>query len=252
MAETTDIGVERQGLVALIEIRRPPHNFFDYDLIRDIADALDTLADDESCRAVVLASDGKHFCAGAKLERPGERKPGALYLEGRRLFKFPKPIVVAVQGAAVGGGLGLAMVGDFRVACPEARFTANFTALGFHPGFGLTVTLPRAIGQQNASLMFLTSRRIKGDEAHAMGLADVLVAQDEVRGAALALAEEIATQSPLGVVETRATLRQGLYEAVDRALERELEVQTRLTQTDDFKEGVAAVNERRTPDFKGR
>src|SRR5690242_7108514 len=141
MAEYKDIGVERSGFVATIEIQRPPHNFFDIVLINSIADALDDLDKDDGCRAVVLAAQGKSFCAGANFgdgttldksgQRPGELNREAavqhLYLEGNRLFRTKKPIVVAVHGAAIGGGLGLAMVGDFRVACPEARFAANFT-----------------------------------------------------------------------------------------------------------------------------
>jgi enoyl-CoA hydratase/carnithine racemase len=174
-----------------------------------------------------------------------------LYLEAVRLFRTHKPIVGAIHGAAVGGGLGLALVPDFRVACPEARFAANFTRLGFHPGFGLTVTLPELIGRNQAALMFYTSRRIKGEEAHRMGLADVLVPQDQVRAAALELAREIAECSPLGVMATRATLRQGLAERIGAATEYELSEQTRLRKTQDFKEGIKASTERRAPKFIG-
>jgi enoyl-CoA hydratase/carnithine racemase len=169
-----------------------------------------------------------------------------------RLFRIKKPIIAAVQGAAVGGGLGLAMMADFRVACPEARFVANFTRLGFHPGFGLSVTLPRAIGEQNAALMFYTSRRVTGTDAHAMGLADMLVPQDEVRSAALKLAAEIAENAPLGLISTRATMRSDLADRVAKATEHELAEQSRLRQTDDFKEGVKAMAERRVPNFTGR
>ena len=210
MGPFKDIGVEKSGHVALVEIRRPPNNFFDVPLIREIATAFEALDDDADCRALVLAAQGKAFCAGANFgdssildregARPGERAPGVapLYVEGNRLFRTRKPIVAAVHGPAVGGGLGLAMVADFRVTCPEARFCANFTRLGFHPGFGLTVTLPAVIGPTKAALLFYTSRRVPGDEAHAMGLADVLVPQDQVRAAALSLAAEIAENSPLG------------------------------------------------------
>jgi len=175
-----------------------------------------------------------------------------LYLEGNRLFRTKKPIVAAVHGAAVGGGLGLAMVADFRVACPETRVSANFTRLGFHPGFGLTVTLPAVIGATKAALMFYTSRRIHGDEAFAMGLADVLVAQDQVRSAAMTLAAEIAENSPLGLVATRATMRADLADRVRKATEHELKEQTWLRRTDDFKEGIKATAERRAPIFSGR
>jgi len=262
MGAFKDIGVEKTGHVALVEIRRPPNNFFDIALIREIADAFEALDADGECRALVLAAQGKAFCAGANfgdgdadggalLSGP---RPGAahLYIEGNRLIRTKKPIIAAVHGAAVGGGLGLAMVADFRVTCAEARFCANFTRLGFHPGFGLTVTLPAVIGATKAALMFYTSRRVRGDEAHAIGLADVLVPQAEVRTAALALAAEIAENSPLGLIATRATMRGDVADRVRAATEHELAEQTRLRQTDDFKEGVKAMAERRVPVFTSR
>jgi enoyl-CoA hydratase/carnithine racemase len=265
MAPFKDIGVEKTGHVAVVEIRRPPNNFFDIALITEIASAFEALDTDADCRALVLAAQGKAFCAGANfgdggtLDRDGSTllsgptpSVAHLYMEGNRLFRTKKPIVAAIHGAAVGGGLGLAMVADFRVTCPEARFCANFTRLGFHPGFGLTVTLPAVIGKTKAALMFYTSRRIRGDEAPAMGLADVLVPQDQVRAASLALAAEIAENSPLGLIATRATMRGNLADRVREATNHELAEQTRLRKTDDFKEGVRAMAERRLPIFTGR
>ena len=199
MGPFKDIAVDTSRFVALIEIRRPPNNFFDIALIREIAEALEALDRDDDCRAVVLAAQGKAFCAGANFgdgsalnragQRPGEQAQPVqhLYMEAVRLFRTKKPIIGAIHGAAVGGGLGLALVADFRVTCPEARFCANFTRLGFHPGFGLTTTLPEVIGKTNAALMFFTSRRVGGEEAHRMGLADLLVPQDQVRPAAVRL-----------------------------------------------------------------
>lgn len=260
----SDIGIEKAGHVALVEIRRPPNNFFDIPLIKEIAGAFESFDEDSNIRAIVLAAQGKAFCAGANFgdgstldaqgRRPGEPMPSvhSLYIEGNRLFRTKKPIIAAIHGAAVGGGLGLAMVADFRVTCPEARFCANFTRLGFHPGFGLTVTLPAVIGETKAALMFYTSRRVPGDNAYAWGLADVLVAQDEVRTASLELAAEIAENSPLGLIATRASVRGDLADRVLKATEHELQEQTRLRKTDDFKEGVKAVSERRVPNFKGR
>jgi enoyl-CoA hydratase/carnithine racemase len=259
----SDIGIEKNGHVALVEIRRPPNNFFDIPLIKEIADAFESFDKDVNIRAVVLAAQGKAFCAGANFgdgstldaqgRRPNEPGPGVapLYVEGNRLFRTKKPIIAAVHGAAVGGGLGLAMVADFRVTCPEARFCANFTRLGFHPGFGLTVTLPAVIGQTKAALMFYTSRRVTGEEAYAMGLADVLVPQQQVRDAAIKLAGEIGENSPLGLIATRTTMRGDLGDRVRKATDHELEEQTRLRKTEDFKEGVQAVFERRLPNFKG-
>jgi enoyl-CoA hydratase/carnithine racemase len=160
-------------------------------------------------------------------------------------------VVAAVHGPAIGGGLGLALVADFRVTCVEARFSANFNRLGFHPGFGLSVTLPRLVGVQQASLLFYSGRRIDGQEAHRIGLADVLVAQDRVRTCALELAQEIAGSAPLAVQSTRATLRAGLVEQIRLAVARESMEQQGQFLTDDFREGVAAMAARRPPQFKG-
>jgi len=252
-----ELSVELAGAVATVEIRRPPHNFFDLPLIRQLADAFEALDAEPACRAIVLASEGKSFCAGANLGSGtqqtsiGTPNTAHLYTEAVRLFACRKPVIGAIHGPAVGGGLGLALVPDLRVACPEARFCANFARLGFHPGFGLTVTLPALIGPSKAALLFYTGRRVKGEEAHAMGLADVLVPQAQVRTVAQALAREIAENAPLAVVATRATLRAGLAERVRAATDHELAEQTRLRKTDDFKEGVKASAERRTPRFTG-
>jgi enoyl-CoA hydratase/carnithine racemase len=243
-----------------VELRRPPHNFFDVKLIGEIAGAFESLDANPDCRAIVLASEGKSFCAGANFggndasADAGMRDASTaqLYREAIRLFRCAKPIIAAVQGPAIGGGLGLALVADFRVTCKEATFSANFTKLGFHPGFGLTVTLPQLVGQNAAALLFLTSRRIKGDEAHRIGLADVLTAQADVRSGAMSLAAEIAACAPSGVLATRATLRHGLADRISSATERELIEQSRLRNTQDFKEGILAAAERREPKFQGR
>lgn len=266
MTTFTDIGVETHGHVGLIEIRRPPFNFFDVSLINQIADALEQFDRDIEIRASVLAAQGRAFCAGANFNDPARQErearakddPAAdlpinhLYVQAVRIFRNKKPVVAAVHGAAIGGGLGLAVSADFRVACPEARFAANFTKLGFHPGFGLTVTLPELIGKNNAELMFYTSRRVTGEEAYRWGLANALVPQDQVRAAAMKLAQEIAECSPLGLVSTRAAMRADLADRVLAATNRELVEQTRLRATEDFKEGVKATAERRIANFKGR
>src|SRR6201993_3889376 len=194
-----DVSVAVKDYVATVEIHRPPHNFFDVQLIRDLADAFNALDADSACRASVLCAEGKSFCAGANFANraatgvePGTVRRNPLYSEAVRLFDCKKPIVAAIQGPAIGGGLGLTLVADFRVVSAEARFAANFVKIGIHPGFGLTHTLPRLIGVQKANLMFLTGRRITGDEAFAWGLADLLVEPERLRPAAMELAAEIA------------------------------------------------------------
>ena len=249
-----DVSVDLNGHIALVEIHRPPHNYFDEQLIRDLADAFESLDKESECRALILASEGKSFCAGANFNKEefGSVSANHIYEHAVRLFQCQKPIVAAIQGAAVGGGLGLALVADFRVVSPEARFAANFAKLGIHPGFGLTHTLPRLIGPQRASLMFYTGRRITGEEALAWGLADVLAPSSALRDEARKLAAEIAECAPLAIVSTRATMRRGLAEAVKAQTDHELAEQRRLARTEDHQEGIRAVSERRPGRFQGR
>lgn len=253
-----DLDVSISNHLAIVEIRRPPHNFFDLDLIEAIADTYEALDKDAACRAIVLCAQGTAFCAGADFSKRDEgaetRRPGVLnplYTEAIRMFACNKPVVAAVQGAAVGGGLGLALSADFRVACPESKFSANFNRLGFHPGFGLSVTLPRLVGNQKATHMFYTGRRVAGEEAYAMGLADALVPLTELRQAAIAMATEFAISAPLALMSTRATMRQGLVDQIKAAVAHESIEQDWQRKTADFKEGVAAMGARRTPVFKG-
>ncbi len=249
--------------VATAEIRRPPNNFFDLALIDSLAEAFTAIDADDRCRAIVLCAEGKNFCAGAQFGGGGDREPAEvptnhdgtprhLYDAAVALFSTRTPVVAAVHGAAVGGGLGLACMPDFRVASPEARFTANFARLGFHHGFGLTVTLPAIVGQQKALELLYTGRRIDGEEAAAIGLADRLVPIEQVRTAAHELAAEIAASAPLAVVSIRETMRGDLPARIRAATDREMVEQDRLRTTADWREGVKAMNERRTPDFTGR
>ena len=250
---TDSVAVEiGDDFVASVELRRPPNNFFSLEMVAGIADALESLDDDPRCRAVVLGAQGKHFCAGADFSGEGARHSTEdLYAAAVRIFRTHTPVVAAVHGAAVGGGLGLALAADFRVAAPEARFSANFSRLGFHQGFGLSVTLPRLVGQQAAADLLFTGRRVPGEEAVRLGLADRLVARDEVRDAAHALAREIALSAPLAVRSIRATLRGGLADQVEAAVAHEHREQDRLQRTADFAEGSRAMAERRTPEFRG-
>ncbi|WP_141579055.1 enoyl-CoA hydratase/isomerase family protein [Actinomadura sp. WMMA1423] len=251
---TGDVRVDLAGHTAVVELRRPPANFFDTALITELADTYEALDRDPSCRAIVLCSQGKHFCAGADFGRPDQGNAvlddtSELYAQALRLFRCQTPVVAAVQGAAIGGGLGLALSADFRVGGPGSRFAANFSRLGFHPGFGISVTLPAVVGQQKALDYLLTGRRFKGEEAHRAGLLDELA--DDVRPRAIRLADSMASSAPLAVVSIKQTMRQGLIERVAAALDRENREQTRLRATPDFAEGLAASSQRRTPRFTG-
>ncbi len=260
-----DVGISFGGdHVATAVIQRPPHNYFDLALIDDLASAFEHCDASDACRAVVLRSEGKSFCAGAQLARrsdPGETAPPPtnpdgsprhLYDAAVRLFATRTPVVAAIQGAAIGGGLGLALMPDFRIAAPEARFSANFARLGFHHGFGLSVTLPDLVGRQRAMELLYTGRRVRAEEALEIGLCDRLVPTESLIEEARALAVEIARSAPLAVVSIRQTLRGDLPERIRAATDREKQEQDRLQRTADFKEGVRAMAERTLPEFRGR
>ncbi len=249
MGDFTRVGavVDHVGRIVL---NQPPNNFFSVGMIGEIADALESFDADDDCRAVVLSAEGKHFCAGADFSRRDARDDtGELYRMAVRLFRTRKPIVAAVQGAAIGGGLGVALAADFRFVSPSGRLSANFAQLGFHHGFGLSVTLPRLVGNQRAADLLFTGRRVDGAEAVALGLADRLVDDSGLVEAAVTYAAAIASAAPLAVESIRATLRGDLADRVAVATEHELAEQLRLRKTNDFAEGVRATAERRTARF---
>jgi 2-(1,2-epoxy-1,2-dihydrophenyl)acetyl-CoA isomerase len=244
--------------VATVTIDRPPDNYFDLDLIASLADAYERLDADPACRAIVLRSEGRHFCAGARFGGGAADRHAAdaptrhLYDEAIRLFEATTPVVAAVRGAAIGGGFGLAMSADFRVGTDQTRMSANFARLGFHHGFALTVTLPAVVGQQRANELLLTGRRVAGDEAAMLGLLDRLVSPDDLDAAAHSFAADIAGSAPMAVASIRATMRAGLVHRVRAATAHERVEQERLMRTADFAEGVAATAARREPEFQGR
>ncbi len=243
--------------VGLVELRRPPSNYFDVELICAVGDAYETLSGDARCRAIVLGAAGRNFCAGADL-RGAEGSPGApfdpadLYREAARLVRCPIPVVAAVQGAAVGGGLGLACTADARVATATTRFRANFAQLGIHHGFGLTATLPRIVGEQRARLLLLGGEEVTGEEARTIGLCDLLAPDDRLGDVAHELAARLGSGAPLATRAIKATLDRGLGAAFEAATALELEAQRGTFSTEDFAEGVRAAVERRTPRFAGR
>jgi enoyl-CoA hydratase/carnithine racemase len=187
------VTVDRDGdHVAVVCLRRPPNNFFDTAIVSQLASAYEAVAGEDWCRAVVLRAEGKHFCAGLDFGADGRPDIAELYRQALRLFAAPLPVVAAVQGAAIGGGLGLALSADFRVCTEGSRFSANFARLGFHHGFALSVTLPRAVGPQAAADLLYTGRRIGGAEAVALGLCDALVPDEDLLQRAMDRASAIA------------------------------------------------------------
>jgi len=255
MKNLNDIIFSLKEDTAYIKINRPPHNFFDTDLISQIADILELMDNKNTCRSIILYSEGKNFCAGADFSKSnftkGKDVYADLYVQALRLFRTSKPIIAIIQGAAIGGGLGVALSADFRVTCNEAKFSANFGKLGFHQGFGTSITLPRLIGNQKAKLMLLTSKRLTGLEAFNIGLADYLVEHDQLMFKAKELAQEINSCGPLGIKAIRNTLNDGLVDQIEKIVKREAIEQNNLRNTKDFKEGINASINRRDPIFRG-
>ena len=254
MKSFDDITVEIDGNIAFIEINRPPNNFFDYLLIQQIADAYEEIDSIPECRIIILSSEGKNFCAGANFGQDEDMLDKSvpyakLYAQAVRLFKTKKPVIAVIQGAAIGGGLGLALSADFRIASPEARFSANFAKLGFHPGFGSSVTLPRVVGRQMAMDMLFTARRVNGEEAFSIGLADKLAQKENLMKEAINFAEEISSSAPMAVESIRSTLRGNLAQQVEEIVDWELSEQVRLQKTEDFKAGIEASLKRELPKF---
>lgn len=245
--------VDTETHVGLVELNRPPNNFLDIELLRAICDAMHSLDLRRDCRAIVLAATGKHFCAGRDFSKPrgvGDDS-ASVYREASRLLEVQTPWVAAVQGAAIGAGLGLAMCADFRLCSTRAYFTANFVQLGLHQGFGLSVTLPRVIGLQRASEVLYTGDRIGAEHAAAIGLVDRVSTEDMLREDAVGFAGRLAAGPPLTVASIRATLRGDLVEQFRTATEHESVEQARLRDTADAREAVAALKERRPGRFRG-
>jgi len=252
----TDVRLSLEDHVVMVEIAAGPMNFLSIPVLEQLVAAWEWADAESDCRVIVLCAAGSVFCAGANfMDFAGSTKnasPEPMYRLAQRLLDGRKPVVAAVQGAAVGAGLGLAMLADERVAGPKARFIANFVQLGFHPGFGLTCTLPRAIGQQRAASMLLSGARLGPDEAFRIGLVDEVAEADALLQVARKRAQVIARNAPIAVQDLRETLRAPLKTAYARALERELEMQLQHFRTSDFGEGVSAMLGKRPPSFVNR
>lgn len=254
---TDRVTTRLEGHVAVIEMNSPPANFVDPTSLARIVDAMDDAVSDQGARAIVLYGSGRHFCAGVDFGAEGlgkDRASGAreFYGHAARIFEIEVPIVAAIKGAAVGGGLGLACAADFRVVASNARLHANFATLGFHPGFALSATLPGIVGVQKSAELMYTARRIDGNTAFELGLADRVVPEEEVRTGAVAFAGEIAAQAPLAIRSMKATFRSELRARIKPTLARELSEQAMLWETDDSRIGIAASVARETPTFQGR
>jgi 2-(1,2-epoxy-1,2-dihydrophenyl)acetyl-CoA isomerase len=253
MPEFNDLNISLEDYVATVEISAGPMNFLSVPLLEHLVEVWSWADQTPDCRAIVLCAKGSVFSAGANFTDfmgGGAVSPEPLYVLAQQLFEGQTPVIAAIQGAAVGAGLGLAMIADERIASPNAKFVANFVQLGFHPGFALTASLPFVIGPANSASLLMSAERIKTDEALRIGLINECVDESSLLERAQVKAKTIAQNAPIAVRDVRKTLRTPLIEAVKKSLPHELATQLQHFITKDFGEGVAAMLGKRTPQFK--
>jgi enoyl-CoA hydratase/carnithine racemase len=252
---------ESNDNIGVITLNRPDNrNSMTSELLDAFAEASAAARADRDVRCVVITGNGRCFSAGADFKSQIQRDaPGAqphersfaMYQPFLSVLDIEVPVIGALNGHAIGGGFGLALVCDIRIANRDAKYGANFTRLGLHPGMAISYTLPRLIGVSRAAELLFTGRLFKGDEAESMGLVSAAVDADDVLPRAMELAKEIALSAPIAVRMTKRSLYQGLAWNVRDAAHSEAFAQAVTVPTKDVAEGVAALLEKRLPRFTG-
>lgn len=259
---TTDIALERHGHVALIRLNRPNKlNAMTVDMDRAMNDFMFTINNDSSIRAVVLAANGeKAFCAGSDitdLDEYGENweyrnRFDARMDYARAIHLIRKPIVAALFGYVIGGGLEMACASDIRLATPDTQFGAGEINWGWHGGSGQTQYLTRIMGPGNAARLLLTGERVDIDFALRTGLVQEVHSRETIEAAALALAGNIADKSPIAIQMTKHMIRVAQNTSLDVGLMVENDSFSYCMTTQDANEGQRAFAEKRPPEFQGK
>ena len=258
MAELVE--VTREERLAVVTINHPPVNALNKQVMDELERVFQELAEDDSVGAVIVTGAGeKAFVAGADIsEFPtlssanGEK----LSRRGQQIFQliagFPAPVIAAVNGFALGGGLELALACDIRVVAENAKVGLPEVTLGIFPGYGGTQRLPRFIAQGKAKELIFTGEMIDAAEAYRIGIADHLAAPGEALARAKELAGKILKRGPVAVKLAKQAINQGLEQTLEEGLKTEAYLFGKLCDTEDQKEGARAFLEKRKPEFKGR
>lgn len=256
--------MDEQTHIGLLTLNRPDNrNSMTAELLDAFSQVSERARVHPTMRVLVVTGSGPCFSSGADFRAIVQREDTervslthersfAMYAPFLSLRKIEVPIIGALNGHAVGGGFGLALSCDMRVASETSRFGANFARLGLHPGLGIGYLLPRLIGLPRASELLFTGRLIDGREGERLGLMNKAVPAEKVLGESLALAQEIAQSAPLAVRSMKRMMLAQLGWDVERAAMEEAMAQASTLQTEDVKEGIAALLEKRAPRFHGR
>lgn len=254
--------VARDGPVAIITLNNPGAlNAFDLPMAAELAVVVEAAAADGAVRALLVRGAGKHFCAGGDLAAiSGAADPSAYTLElartaNRILESFrtmPKPVIAEMRGAVAGGGVGVALAADLRIASDNAKLSLAFHKVGLSPDMGSTWTLPRLVGRGRAFELASSSAPLTIMEAWRLGLVNRVVNDAELETEGLKWAHELAALAPLAVQEVKALLNAAPSNTFTEHIGRDSAAIARMAGTDDFKEGARAFFEKRPPKFEGK
>jgi len=248
--------------ISVLSLNRPPVNALNSVMVGEISRWLDRAAEKIAAgqlRVVVLRAEGKHFCAGADLkerrnipEEEVEVIVSSIRNTLQKLAELPVPVIAAIQGAAMGGGLELALAADFRILSEGARVGLPETSLSIIPGAGGTQRLARLIGYSNALYWIVTARAFSAKEAQKFGVANLVVSKTDLLPTAMNLAKEIAKNGPVAIRAAKKALQEGLEVPLKEALEIEKKYYAKTIFTEDRLEGIRAFLEKRPPRYKGK
>jgi enoyl-CoA hydratase/carnithine racemase len=248
--------------IGMITLNRPnDRNAMTPELLDSFSEAINEARADDGIRCLVITGTGRCFSAGADLRssmqrsdlgKPSREASFAMYEPFLKVLDVEVPVIAAMNGHTVGGGFGLTLLADIRVANVDAKYGANFARLGIHSGLGISYLLPRLVGAAHASELLFTGKLIRGDEALRIGLVSHAEEADAVLPTGMELARAIAASAPMAVQQMKASIRRGLRWEIRAAALEEAGLQAASLETDDAKEGVSAVLEKREPEFRGR
>ncbi len=246
--------------IAIITLNRPDAmNALSRGLLEDLGNVLEEIRKDNEIRSVIITGAGRAFSAGADLAEAGsggEDEMKARIELGQKVFDkietFDKPVVAAINGYALGGGLELAAACDFRIASDQARFGNPEVNIGLIPSWGGCVRIPKLVGKAEASKIILTGERIDAKEAEEIGLINKVVPPDELESSATYLAGQLATKAPIAMRLAKDILSKAMEISIKEGNKMMVEAGIICAKSDDIIEGVSAFFEKRTPNFKGK